>query len=141
MRLVEKTLMDIVPKLPMERVLVLLGGGWIFQKKPNYCDLFSGKDIDLENIKNILSQTNIEYRIKINLPKDRLLVIDRLNKGKRLSVKICGNKRGFNGFIYDLCRPKLIMTFIENGVVKRTRNNVSASESNGLLLQLMHDFL
>ena len=75
MRLVEKTLMDIVPKLPMERILVLLGGGWIFQKKPKHCDLFSGKDIDLENIKNILSQTNIEYRIKINLTKDRLMAL------------------------------------------------------------------
>lgn len=141
MRLVEKTLMDIVPKLPMERVLVLLGVGWIFKKKPNYCNLFSGKDIDFENIKNILSQTNIEYCIKINLPKDRLLVIDRLKNGKCLSVKICGNKRGFNGFIYDLYKPRLTITFIENGDIKGTRNNVSASESNDLLLQLMHDFL
>ena len=86
MRLIEKTLLNTVQKLPIYRILIWSGNGWMRKKTPSYEGFANSPDGDeiRAHLKETLTQTDIESRCVLDLPCNRLLLIDRMEKGARL---------------------------------------------------------
>ena len=140
MRLIEKTLLDTVQKLPIYRILIWNGNGWMRKKTPSYEGFGEGSEKDEIRARLIetLTQTSVESRCVLDLPRNQLLLIDRMEKGARLVVKVCGNGRSFDGFMFDFSRPKLSVTPIVRGVL-RTKRGFSASNANELLTEFFKE--
>lgn len=136
MRLIEKTILNIVQKLPIYRILIWSGNGWMRKKTPTYEGFVNSPDGDKirAHLNETLAQTSVESRCVIDLPRNQLLLIDRMEKGARLVVKVCGNGRSFDGFVFDFSRSKLYVTPIVRGVLRRARG-LSASNANDLLIE------
>ena len=140
MRLIEKTILNIVQKLPIYRILIWSGDGWMRKKTPTYEGFVNSPDGDKirTHLNETLAQTSMESRCVIDLPRNQLLLIDRVEKGARLVIKVCGNGRSFEGFVFDFSRPKLSVTLIVRGVL-RTKRGFSASKANELLIEFFKE--
>ena len=90
------------------------------------------------HLNETLAQTSMESRCVLDLPRNQLLLIDRMEKGARLVVKVCGNGRSFDGFVFDFSRPKLYVTPIVRGGL-RTKRGFSASKANELLIEFFKE--
>ena len=110
MRLIEKTILGTIQKLPIYRILIWSGDGWMRHKTPNYEGFVRGngeKDEIRARLNETLLQRNIESRCILDLARNRLLLIDHAKKGAQLIVKVCGNGRSFDGFAFDFSRSKI----------------------------------
>lgn len=141
MRLIEKTLLDTVQKLPIYRILIWSGNGWMRKKTPSYEGFGEGSEKDEIRARLIetLTKTSMESRCVLDLPRNRLLLIDRMEKGARLVVKVCGNVCGFDGFVFDFSRSKLSVTPIVRGFLGNTKRGFSASMANNLLIKFFDE--
>lgn len=140
MRLIEKTILNIVQKLPIYRILIWSGNGWMRKKTPTYEGFVNSPNGDkiLAYLNETLAQTSMESRCVIDLPRNQLLLIDRMEKGARLVVKVCGNGRSFDGFVFDFSQSKLSVTPIVHGVL-RAKRGFSASNANELLIEFFKE--
>jgi hypothetical protein len=140
MRLIEKTILNIVQKLPIYRILIWSGNGWMRKKTPTYEGFVNSPNGDkiLAYLNETLAQTSMESRCVIDLPRNQLLLIDRMEKGARLVVKVCGNGRSFDGFVFDFSQSKLSVTPIVRGVL-RAKRGFSASNANELLIEFFKE--
>lgn len=141
MRLIEKTLVDTVQKLPIYRILIWSGNGWMFKKNPTYDGFVEGSEKDKIRARLIetLTRTDMESRCVLDLPRNQLLLIDRVEKGARLVVKVCVNGRGFDGFVFDFSRSKLSVTSIVCGFLKEVKHNFPAHKANDLLMDFFNE--
>ena len=82
MRLIEKTLLDTVQKLPIYRILIWSGNGWMRKKTPSYEGFGEGSEKDeiCARLIETLTQTSVESRCVLDLPRNQLLLIDRMEK-------------------------------------------------------------
>ena len=141
MRLIEKTILDTIQKLPIYRILIWSSDGWMRRKTPTY-EGFVGKNEKDEiraRLNETLLQRNIESRCILDLARNRLLVIDRTKKGVYLIVKVCGNGRSFDGFVFDFSRSKLSMTPIVRGFYSETKHGFPATKANNLLVEFFQE--
>ena len=141
MRLIEKTLLDIVQKLPIYRILIWSGNGWMRKKTPSYDRFVNSPDGDKIRayLKETLTQTDMESRCVLDLPRNQLLLIDRMEKGSRLVVKVCGNGRSFDGFVFDFSRSKLSVTPIVRGFLGEVKHNFPVHKANDLLMDFFKE--
>ena len=141
MRLIEKTVLDTIQKLPIYRILIWSGDGWMRRKTPTY-EGFVGeneKDEIRARLNETLLQRNIESRCILDLARNQLLLIDHAKKGAQLIVKACGNGKNFDGFVFDFSRSKLSMTPIVRGFYSETKHNFPATKANNLLVKFFQE--
>ena len=141
MRLIEKTLLDTVQKLPIYRILIWSGNGWMRKKTPSYEGFGEGSEKDEIRARLIktLTRTDMESRCVLDLPRNQLLLIDRVEKGSRLVVKVCGNGRSFDGFVFDFSRSKLSVTPIVRGFLGEVKHNFPVHKANDLLMDFFKE--
>lgn len=141
MRLIEKTILDTVQKLPIYRILIWSGNGWMRKKTPSYEGFVNGSDGDRirAHLKETLTQTSVESRCVLDLPRNQLLLIDRVEKGARLVVKVCGNGRSFDGFVFDFSCSKLSVTPIVRGFPGEVKHNFPVHKANDLLMDFFNE--
>ena len=142
MRLIEKTILDTIQKLPIYRILIWSGDGWMRRKTPNYEGFVRGngeKNEILARLNETLTQTNVESRCMLDLSRNRLLLIDHAKKGAQLIVKACGNGKNFDGFVFDFSRSKLSMTPIVRGFYGEIKHNFPATKANNLLVKFFQE--
>ena len=141
MRLIEKTILNIVQKLPIYRILIWSGNGWMRKKTPSYEGFGEGSEKDEIRARLIetLTRTDMESRCVLDLPRNQLLLIDRVEKGARLVVKVCGNGRSFDGFVFDFSRSKLSVTPIVRGFLGEVKHNFPAYKANNLLMDFFKE--
>ena len=142
MRLIEKTILDTIQKLPIYRILIWSGDGWMRRKTPNYEGFVRGngeKDEIRARLNETLLQRNIESRCILDLARNRLLLIDHAKKGMQLIVKACGNGKNFDGFVFDFSCSKMSMTPIVRGFYGETKHNFPATKANNLLVKFFQE--
>ena len=106
------------------------------KKTPSYDGFVNSPDGDKirAHLKETLTQTDMEFRCVLDLPRNQLLLIDRMEKGSRLVVKVCGNGRSFDGFVFDFSRSKLSVTPIVRGFLGEVKHNFPVHKANDLLM-------